>query len=117
VDRLLEICQENAEIQAGLRKHLQTQVVQQIMKAIMDSDQDRNFTLQEGPELNQLMVRLSNLPSVEFDRQNFLKQVSAEPTPGELQLTDVINLARTLNDDLVDPQHAVFRFSKKVTAA
>jgi hypothetical protein len=117
VNRLLEICDETAEVHVGLRKHLQAEVLQQIMTAVLSTDRNHDFRL-DADELDSLMMRLKFMPSVEFHEDNFRAQVAKEPYGGSLTITDICAITRTLNKDIVDESKAIFTFKqKKKTAA
>lgn len=113
MDRLLQIINESADIQAKLRKHLQAEVTQQLTNAILAADRDRDFALSnENGEMDQLIFRLEHMPSVTFNKENFMKVVNTPPTPGELTMTECINIALSLDKDLTDPAAAIFTFRK-----
>ena len=110
VDRLLGIVNDNAQLQAQLRQRLQSQVVQQIMTAILQTDRDRNFCLAPS-EVETLVLRLQHLPGVVFSEEKFRARIASDQ--GDLTLSDVCDIARTLNQDLVDEEHAIFRFQTR----
>jgi hypothetical protein len=107
VDRLLEIVNANGELQKKIRKGLQNQVIQQIMTAVLSTDKDRNFIM--GPnEVAELTVRLEHLPGVVFNKPAFLARIASDK--GDLTLTDVLDMVRTMDQDLVDKETAIFCF-------
>ena len=110
VQRLLQICDENAQLQMEFRKHLQADVLQNIMTMLLSVDMDRNFEL-SPLEVDRLVQRLRLLPdTVQFHEANFRAVLAQDQ--GNLTITDVCNIVRAFNTDLVDQEHAVFSFQK-----
>ena len=110
VDRLLELIELNSELQTKMRSKLQNQVVQQIMSAILHTDRDRNFVL-EPAEVDMLITRLDHLPGVQFHADRFRNKIASDQ--GDLTLEDVIKIARSLDDELVNKEEAIFCFRPK----
>ena len=93
--------QENGRVQNQIKKILRLQVMQQIMTACLQADSDRDFVL--GPqEVKMLEVRLSNIPGIDFHKDNFEHFLQSDQ--GELTLADVCNIARHLDDESSIPQ-------------
>jgi hypothetical protein len=97
VDRLLAIVKENGEIQAKIKKNLQTQVMQQAMDTILKSDTNEDFAI-SVKELPQFKLRMKGIPGVEFDEANFGKLFKEKE--GELGLKDIMQLFHNLVDDI-----------------
>lgn len=97
VERLVAIVKENGEIQAKLKKSLQTQVMQQAMDTILKSDTDEDFAISQK-EIPQFKLRMRNIPGVDFDEANFDKLF--KETKGELHLKEIMQLLRNLMDDI-----------------
>ncbi len=97
VDRLVAIVKENGEIQAKVKKSLQTQVMQQAMETILKCDTDEDFAISQQ-EIPQLKLRLSSIPGVEFDEANF--NAMFPDKKGELKLKDIMQLFRNLTDEI-----------------
>lgn len=105
----MEICEEQANIHVQMRKQLQAQVLQQIMAAVLLTDKNRDHYL-EGPELEVLIQRLRHMPSVEFHEDVFRNLVAKEPFSGKLAITDIAELVRNMDCDLLDRSKAIFAF-------
>lgn len=96
VDHLVNIVEENGKIQNEIMNLLQAEVLQSIMTAILHTDSDRNFVLC-ADEVEILIVRLKNIPGVEFDEVSFRSLL--ESNQGSLCLADVCKIARNLKED------------------
>jgi hypothetical protein len=64
-EKLLAVAQQWKEVQEDMFDMLQQQVQQTIVKAVLDTDRDANYVL-SGPEFEQLVVRLGNIPGVKL---------------------------------------------------
>jgi hypothetical protein len=89
-DALVAIVRENGQLQQEIIQKLQSEVTMQIMTAILQTDRDQNFILSAG-EVNQLVMRLQNIPGVEFRESTLRRRVGADT--GDLTLTDVCAMA------------------------
>lgn len=103
VDRLVTIVQENGEIQKMVKANLEASVIQSILNAIMDSDTDLDFSLSKK-ELNRLEVRLSNIPGIVFDRNNFSNFLAGKA----LTMAQLMGLIRNLKDDNIPENDNIF---------
>jgi hypothetical protein len=103
VDRLVTIIQENGEIQTKVKANLESSVIQMILTAILDSDTDEDFSLSKK-ELNRLQLRLSNIPGIDFDSQNFHKFLAGK----DLTMAQMMGLIRNLKDDNVPENDNIF---------
>lgn len=97
VDRLVHFVGENGRVQKEILQQLQAEVLQQIMTAVLATDADRDFIV-DPPEVEVLIVRLRNLPGVEFDEKAFRQLLQQTEPPGQLTLADVCALTRLLQD-------------------
>jgi hypothetical protein len=96
---LVEIVHENGQLQQEIIQKLQSEVTMQIMTAILQTDRDQNFILSAG-EVNQLIMRLQNIPGVEFHENALRRRIGADT--GDLTLADVCAMAH----DYLLPQPA-----------
>ena len=96
VNQLVDIVQENGKLQTEILDHLQAEVLGQIMTAVLATDADRDFVLNKR-EVETLVLRLKNLPGVDFNEAAFRAVLKSDQ--GELTLSDVCAIARNLQDE------------------
>jgi hypothetical protein len=92
VQRLVELVDETATVQAEIRENLNAAVVQQMMTAILQTDSDRNFVLSKN-EVSVLIVRLKSIPGITFHETAFRNFLNADD---QLTLGEVCEIARHL---------------------
>jgi hypothetical protein len=102
VDRLVAIVKENGEIQAKIKKCLQTQVLQQALDTILKCDTDEDFAISKK-EIPQFKLRMKRIPGVDFDEANFDKMFKENNE--ELHLKEIMQLFRNLMDDIPEPDN------------
>jgi len=108
VNQLVNIVQENGQLQTQILDHLQAEVLGQIMTAVLATDADRDFCLNQQ-EVETLVLRLKNLPGVDFNEASFRAFLKSDR--GELTLSDVCAIARNLQDEtqtMIASRGAVF---------
>jgi hypothetical protein len=94
-DRLVSIIKENGQVQDQIKGNLEAQVMQNVLTLILRSDTDANFRYSKN-ELKNLRMRLSNIPGVTFDTENFDKVCGSQ----DLQLSDIMRMFRNLKEDI-----------------
>lgn len=109
-DRLVEIVKENGVIQDKIKRQLETQVMQQVLTAVLDSDTDDDFTL-DAREIPKLQLRLSNIPGIVFDKANFDK-LFADKGDENLKLKDIMSMFRNLKDPIPESEN-IFHYETK----
>jgi myosin heavy subunit len=115
VERLVGIVKENGEIQAKIKKSLQTQVMQQALESILKSDTNEDFAISQK-ELPQFKLRMKNIPGVIFDEPNFDKLFQEKKVKDEeLHLKEIMQLFRNLMDDIPENDN-VFHLTPQVLA-
>mmetsp|Transcript_50535 Transcript_50535/g.75515 ORF Transcript_50535/g.75515 Transcript_50535/m.75515 type:complete len:276 (-) Transcript_50535:214-1041(-) len=109
VDRLVAIVKENGELQAQIKTNLQRQVIQQVLGIVLQSDRNQDYQLNKM-EMEMMILRLKNIPGIEFDEANFRKQIKAEDDDGDgtLDLNAVVTILRNLMDDDVPEEENIF---------
>lgn len=106
VNRLVEMNNEFRELNARIKKNLERSVVQQVVTIVVQSDQNRDFTI--GPqELEMLVMRLKLIKGIEFDEANFRKAVSLDKD-GVVHLAEIMKVLRNLMDDDVAEEDNIF---------
>jgi len=95
VEKLVGYVEENGKIQKQILEELQAEVMSQIMTAVLATDSDKDFVLDPN-EVNVLVLRLKNIPGIQFNEKAFRKILKSDKD--ELTLADVINIARSLKD-------------------
>ena len=110
VDRLNSSIDEYEQITKDMNLCLEKQVMQQVMDIVLKVDRNQDFHIKSPREIKQLTQRLSHLPNVEFDEDNFRKitKVDDEDHPG-LKLEDIMAMFRNLRDPNVAPEDNIFR--------
>jgi len=76
---------------------LQAEVMQQIMTAVLATDADKDFIV-DPPEVEVLILRLKNLPGIDFDEAGFRALLQQTEPPGQLTMADMCTIARMLQD-------------------
>ncbi|CAB9508087.1 expressed unknown protein [Seminavis robusta] len=105
VARLVEIVKETKTLQTQIKKSLERQVMQQIISAVVASDQDGNFSLSPR-ETNILKARLKQIDGVNLNEEKFYQMIAADDN--ELTVQDVMKIVRNLLDDSVPAEDNVF---------
>lgn len=108
-DRLVSIVKENGEIQAKVKKHLEMQVMQSVLSAVLKSDTDEDFSI-SADEIPRMQLRLGNIPGITFDKANFDKHFKAND--GELKLKDIMAMLHNLKDDIPEKDN-IFHYDTK----
>lgn len=110
VERLNSSIQELEEITQAMELCLEGQVLQQVMDVVLKVDRDQDFHIKEPKEVKRLQQRLSQIPGVEFDEDNFRKitQYDSEDFPG-IKLDDIMAMFRNLKDPNVTEEDNIFR--------
>ena len=92
--KLVRLVQEQSLIQQKMNKTLQQQVIQTIMKGVVQSNRDNNDHL--GPcEVDALILQLQQLPGISMNEIIFREKM----TTGDQSLQTVMNLMRHLDDN------------------
>ncbi|KAL3933436.1 MAG: hypothetical protein SGBAC_010400 [Bacillariaceae sp.] len=109
VDRLNSSIQELDGITKEMNKCLEQQVMQQVMDIVLKTDGNQDFHIKEPRELKRLEQRLSNMPNVEFHKENFrrITQYDSEDAPG-IKVGDIMAMFRNLKDPTLDPKDTIF---------
>ena len=100
VDRLVNIVQENAALQAKIKKNLEAEVLQNVLQIALESDKNMDFSFSE-PELKRLKVRLASIPGITFDAANFEKKIGTKA----LTLKDIMAMFRNLKADIPEEEN------------
>lgn len=113
VNALVEIVEENGKLQKEIHKKLDAEVTMNIMTAVLHTDRDQDFCLNPR-EVNMLIMRLKNIPGVEFHEEMFRHKISTDTD--DLTLTDACAIVHDLkenhgNDTSETP---VFSFSPRL---
>lgn len=95
-DRLVGIIQENDQLQSKIRKNLESQVVQTVLGLALQNDRDEDFSF-NNQELRRLKTSLSNIPGINFDKNNFDKTLGRKDA---LKLSDIMSMLRNLKADI-----------------
>mmetsp|Transcript_23472 Transcript_23472/g.44642 ORF Transcript_23472/g.44642 Transcript_23472/m.44642 type:complete len:284 (-) Transcript_23472:166-1017(-) len=82
-------------IQKELNIVLQQQVQQEIIKAVLDTDQDANFEM-SAQELERLVLRLQNMPGIQLDEGALRRQLEMED---DRSLQAILRLIRRILED------------------
>lgn len=99
-DRLVSIIEENAKLQAQIKRNLEAQVMQSVLRLTLKSDADMNFSF-DKVELRRLKVNLSSIPGVTFDKENFEKKIGDK----NLSLADIMAMFRNLKSDIPEEEN------------
>ena len=105
------IIEENAKLQAKIKKNLQAQVLQTVLGLALQNDRDEDFSF-SNQELRRLRTSLANIPGITFDKNNFDKLVGRKEA---LKLSDIIKMLRNLKDDIPE-QDNIFHLSPEKLA-
>ena len=100
VDRLVTMIQENAALQAQIKKNLEAEVLQNVLKIALDSDKNMDFAFNEA-ELKRLKVRLASIPGITFDVANFETKIGTKA----LTLKDIMAMFRNLKSDIPEEEN------------
>lgn len=92
-----------ATIQAKIKVILEREVMQNVLEALVLSDRNQDFSLNLG-EKEMLMLRLSNVPGIEFDDGNFRKMVG----DNDLNISHLMQMLRNLMDDGIPENDNIF---------
>lgn len=109
-DRLVEIVKENGATQQKIKRRLETQVMQQVLSAVLASDTDEDFSI-DAREIPQLQMRLGNIPGIVFDKANFDK-LFAQKGDENLKLHDLMQLFHNLKDPIPEEEN-IFHYETK----
>ena len=82
-------------VQKELNAVLQQQVQQEIIKAVIDTDQDANFEM-SAQELERLILRLKNLPGIRLNEAALRRQLEMED---DRSLHAILRLIRRIMED------------------
>ena len=94
---------EYSHIQAAIRDDLRTKIVQTLVSVFLKSDQDDNFII-DPEEVDRMVLRLKNIPSVEFHEEKFRRVLQKEGG-------DIGNFVeRHLNGDVDHNKEGMFVF-------
>lgn len=96
--RMVTAVQRWRVVQNELNVLLTQQVQQEIIKAVLDTDQDENFEL-SAPELERLIVRLQNMPGIQLNDIALRRQLERED---DRSLQAILRLIRRILEDLVE---------------
>eukprot|EP00525_Craspedostauros_australis_P003712 CAMPEP_0198116606 /NCGR_PEP_ID=MMETSP1442-20131203/13488_1 /TAXON_ID= /ORGANISM="Craspedostauros australis, Strain CCMP3328" /LENGTH=272 /DNA_ID=CAMNT_0043774471 /DNA_START=344 /DNA_END=1162 /DNA_ORIENTATION=- len=105
VETLVNIIDENGKLQDEINKHLEAEVMQTILTTVLAVDTDEDFNLDKR-ELKMLKVRLSNLPAIEFDQDNFDRHIGGD----SMSLEKLMEILRNLTDEDAPASEHIFRF-------
>lgn len=110
VNRLVDSIEEMKEIHEQMNHCLEVQVMQEVIDIGLKSDSDQDFTINSPRELKRLEQRLSNIPGIVFDKENFRKitKYDDEETPG-ITLHDIMRMFRNLKDPTILDEDNIFR--------
>jgi hypothetical protein len=90
-------------LQADIKTDLRSKVQQTLMTVFMRSDQDEDFVI-DPEEVDRLVLRLKNIPGVEFDEKKFRKVLNKEGG-------DIMKFAdRHFGDDVALDKDRIFKF-------
>ena len=90
VDRFLEVLEEREQLQEKMRENISQAVVQEIMRVVVRSDRDGDWTL-KPTEIETLIVRLGFVDGIEVDQRRLRRMLMNEPS-----LSCVIKVIRSL---------------------
>lgn len=76
-DKLVKQVNEYKQIQEDIKADLRGKIQQTLLNVFMRSDKDENFII-DPEEVDRLILRLKNIPSVEFDETRFRKALQKE---------------------------------------
>lgn len=96
VNRMLEVITEQKEVNEAIKENLRKSVLQNILKAVVLSDQDKDFQI-HSREMELLVVRLSMMDGVTFHEDKF-RQLMGN-SDGSQPLSYVMRLIRSLLQD------------------
>lgn len=82
------LVKQNGETLQQIHENLVVEVMQDILKAVMDSDLNRDFQIGEA-EMNLLIIRLKALPQVESFDEARLREAVASSTHGVLAIVKI----------------------------
>lgn len=82
-------------VQKELNVVLQQQVQQEIIRAVLDTDQDANFEM-TAQELERLILRLNNMPGIQLDEAALRQQLEMED---DRSLQAILRLIRRIMED------------------
>ena len=77
--------------------------MQNVLEALVQSDSNQDFSLNLG-EKEMLILRLSNLPGIVFDDDNFRKMVGDK----DLNISHLMQMLRNLMDDGIPENDNIF---------
>lgn len=109
VNQLVSSIEEMKMIHEEMNHHLERQVMQQVIDIGLKSDRDQDFTINSTRELKRLEQRLSNIPGIVFDVENFRKitKYEDEESPG-IALHDIMEMFRNLKDPNIPEEDHIF---------
>jgi hypothetical protein len=109
VNRLIDSIEEMKEIHEQMNHCLEIEVMQQVIDIGLKSDSDQDFTINSPRELKRLEQRLSNIPGIVFDKENFRKitKYDDEESPG-ISLHDIMRMFRNLKDPTISDKDNIF---------
>ena len=113
-DRIVEIVKENGQIQSKIKRHLETQVMQSVLNAVLASDTDEDFSISVN-EIARMKLRLKNIPGIKFDEKNFDAMYANKVGEKELQMNDIMKMFRNLKEDIPE-QENIFHIDTKQLA-
>eukprot|EP00549_Striatella_unipunctata_P004934 CAMPEP_0118723250 /NCGR_PEP_ID=MMETSP0800-20121206/31899_1 /TAXON_ID=210618 ORGANISM="Striatella unipunctata, Strain CCMP2910" /NCGR_SAMPLE_ID=MMETSP0800 /ASSEMBLY_ACC=CAM_ASM_000638 /LENGTH=274 /DNA_ID=CAMNT_0006631655 /DNA_START=59 /DNA_END=883 /DNA_ORIENTATION=+ len=109
LDRLKYVIKENGRVQKQIKEHLEAEVMQSVLTTVMRSDRDGNFTI-SGNEMKYLLMRMRNMPNVEFEEEVFKAQLEkAHPNAEGVKLADLMELFRNMLDKDKPQEESVFK--------
>eukprot|EP00980_Cylindrotheca_fusiformis_P000415 scaffold101_cov123-Cylindrotheca_fusiformis.AAC.18 len=110
VNRLIESIEEMNDIHQQMNHHLERQVMQQVIDIGLKSDRDQDFTINSKSELKRLEQRLSSMPGIIFNAENFRKVTKYDdPENPGIALHDIMEMFRNLKDPSIPPEDNIFQ--------
>jgi len=76
-DKLVKQVNEYKQIREDIKVDLRSRIQHTLLNVFIRSDKDENFII-DSEEVNRLIFRLKNIPSVQFDETRFRKALQKE---------------------------------------
>jgi hypothetical protein len=116
VQRLVKVLHEYKSVQQRLQTLVQHQVQEQILRAVLETDYNHDYTLQ-APELERLLHRLKAIKGVDV-AEDQLRALLVQDNASSVSLTSILQLlrkagedgAKTMDSTGFDEEETVFRF-------
>jgi hypothetical protein len=106
VKKLQNIVKDNKATIDEMKDLVEADVVYEMISAVLDSEKDEDGHFSDK-EIRRLALRLSGLPSIEVDKEKFIRRVEKQRS-----VNSVVSLMRTINDKDIPEDERIFTIAE-----